>query len=61
MLSDKIGAMGLVFFLHIKIGKFLTHSFVIVTLSELSALAFEWPPLIRQSWKELNQTKVFAF
>ena len=64
MLSDKKkknGVTGLVFLLLVKMGKFLTHSIVKVTLSELSALAFELPPLIWQSWKKLNQTEVFVF
>ena len=50
-----------VFLLHNKIGKFLTHSIVKVPLSELSALAFELPPLMWQSWKKIVQTKNFCF
>ena len=61
MRRRKNGVTGLVFLLHNKMGKFLTHSIVKVTLSELSALAFELSPLIWQSWKKVNQTKAFVF
>ena len=64
MLSDKkkkkIGNTGLVFLLLNKIGKFLTHSKVKVTLSELSALIFELPPLCGKVEKKLNKTKIFC-
>ena len=56
----KMGVTELVFLLYNKIGQFLTHSIVKITQSELSAIAFELSPLIWQSWKKLNQTKVFG-
>ena len=49
----KMRVTELVFLLHNKIGKFLTHSIVKITQSELSALAFELSPLIWQSWKKI--------
>ena len=48
----KNGVTGLVFLLHVKMGKFLTHSIVKVTLSGLSALALSCLPLFDKVGKK---------